>query len=312
MAVTRSRFTLILLTDPGAPARQVHVPRSWPLLAGLFSVLSLTGSLLAGREARAWFEPELEVPGLVAESVPFEPELFDEPATLQLDEPATLQPTRISPRVLGLAAEVTPTAPTPEQLGAVSVPAPQARPMPELALPSFLPREPAQAGKPLLSGKLLRLYDVNGGRSLRVTPFKEDGVPDPEAFAQLRSFMRCRRSGHELDMDPRLIAVLSRISQHFGDAVIEIISGHRKPDGKVTSETSQHAFGTAADIRIAGVSVETLKDAAKALGARGVGVYTKSRFVHVDVRQKPYYWRDDKGDEGGATAGSGALAAMVP
>lgn len=270
----------------------------------MFSVLSLAGSLLAGREARAWFEPELEVPGLVAESVPFEPEPFD--------EPETLQPTRISPRVLGLAAEVVPTTQATAELGAVSVPAPQPKHVPELALPSFLPREPAQAGKPLLSGKLLRLYDVNGGRSLRVTPFKEDGVPDPDAFAQLRSFMRCRRSGHELDMDPRLIAVLSRISQHFGDAVLEVISGHRKPDGKVTSETSQHAFGTAADIRIAGVSVETLKDAAKALGARGVGVYTKSRFVHVDVRKKPYYWRDDKGDEAGAPTASGALAAIVP
>jgi uncharacterized protein YcbK (DUF882 family) len=302
VAETRSRFTLILLTDPGAPARQVHLPRAFPLLAGLFSILSLTGSLLAGREARAWFEPELEVPGLVAESVPFEPELFD--------EPQTLQPTRITPRVLGLAAEIVPTAqaPSPAELGAVSAPASRQRP--ELALPSFLPRGPAQGGKPLISGKLLRLYDVNGARSLRVTPFNEDGLPDPDAFAKLRTFMRCRRSGHQLDMDPRLIAVLSRISQHFGDAVIEIISGHRKPDGKVTSETSQHAFGTAADIRIAGVSLEALKDAAKGLGARGIGVYTKSRFVHVDVRQKPYYWRDDNGDEAGAAAG--ALAAIVP
>jgi uncharacterized protein YcbK (DUF882 family) len=279
----RDRFTLILLTDPGAPARHLQVPRAWPIFLGVFGALSMVGSLLIGREARAWFEPEREPPGV---TVPVLDYHEDDEGTHASAAMPRFESLLSRPSALGVSS-----------FASVAPPAPNKR----ADAPARLRTEPARlalknAGPlptPLLSGKALKLYDVNAKRSLRVTPFTEEGVPDPGAFAELRSFLRCRRSGHEMDMDPRLIAVLSRISQHFGDAVVQIISAHRKPDGVVTRETSQHAFGTAADIRIAGVSVEELKDAARALGAKGVGVYPKSGFVHVDVRKKAYAWRDN-------------------
>jgi uncharacterized protein YcbK (DUF882 family) len=177
-----------------------------------------------------------------------------------------------------------------------AAPAPAATPRPLPVANGVAASAIHNAPRPLLSGKALSLFDINAGRALKVTPFDQDGVASAVAFAQIRSFMRCRRSGHEMDMDPRLIAVLSRISQHFGDATLQVISGHRKADGKNTRETSQNAFGTAADIRIADVPIETLKAAAHELGAKGVGLYTKGQFVHVDVRERAYSWRD-KGDE---------------
>jgi uncharacterized protein YcbK (DUF882 family) len=271
-------FTVILLTNPGAPARQLKVPRAWPAFLGVFGMLSVCGSLLVGRQARALCDSDPGVSTVAAAAVApagtGDPEPLLVSAGMGFAGPRqpSLREAQVAPRQVPLPVAKTVAAPAPT--------------------PSVLPSAP----RPLLSGKALPLFDINGGRSLTVTPFDQDGVPNPEAFAQIRSFMRCRRSGHEMDMDPRLIAVLSRISQHFGDATLQIISGHRKPDGKVTRETSQHAFGTAADIRIAGVPIEEIKRAAHALGAKGVGLYTKGQFVHVDVRERAYSWRD-KGEE---------------
>lgn len=143
--------------------------------------------------------------------------------------------------------------------------------------------------------RTLRLYDVNSEQTLTVSPFLPNGQSSPGAFFMLREFMRCRRSGHTLDMDPDLVRLLMRIAQHFDGAELQIISAHRKPDGVVTSESSQHAKGTASDIRIEGVSVDELAAAAREEGARGIGVYPVSRFVHVDVREKPFSWRDNSG-----------------
>lgn len=138
----------------------------------------------------------------------------------------------------------------------------------------------------------LRLFDVNAKKSIAVLPFARDGVADANAFLALREFMRCRRTGHTIEMNPRLIQLLLRISQHFKAAELQIISAHRLADGVVTNETSQHNYGNASDIRVSGVPVDTLTQVAKDLGAGGVGSYYRHHFVHVDVREKRYFWRE--------------------
>lgn len=303
MEAPNNGFTVILLTNPGAPARQMRVPRNWPVFVGMFSLLSLGGSLFAGRQARALCEPEdaSHEPAMLAPAQ--DENLFRGPAW-DADNDAV---SSVGSRPQGLRGDDDTMLVSSHGLGTkVRADLGAATPKPSQAAPTALPVAPLPikglepgAPRPLLSGKMLSLFDVNAGRPLKVMPFDQNGVPNGEAFAQIRSFMRCRRSGHEIDMDPKLIAVLSRISQHFGDATLQVISGHRKPDGKATRETSQHAFGTAADIRVPGVSIETVRQAAKDLGAKGIGLYAKSQFVHVDVRAKAYSWRDN-GEETGA------------
>jgi uncharacterized protein YcbK (DUF882 family) len=292
--VPNDGLTVILLTHPGAPARHLKLPRAWPAFLGAFSMLSIFGSLAVGRQARALCEADpapLAGPAASAES---EDQLAAEQAVLGelrakllvSAAPAGLRatgPTRVPARQ-PLSAGMPRTGEAPFNSGS-------SRPLTDTAKPT-----PESTARPLLSGKVLSLFDVNAGQALKVVPFDQEGVADPSAFNQLRTFLRCRRSGHEMDMDPKLIALLSRISQHFDGATLQVISGHRKPDGKVTRETSQHAFGTATDIRIAGVSIEALRDAAQGLGAKGVGLYTKGQFVHVDVRERAYSWRD-RGEE---------------
>lgn len=137
---------------------------------------------------------------------------------------------------------------------------------------------------------VLRIQALHLDETLSTRPFDDLLRPDPRAFADVNHLMRCRVTGHEVDMDPRLIALLSQLSTVYG-RTLQLISGHRSPHANGTSPTSQHTLGRAADIRIPGVSIADLKKVAIKLGARGVGLYPEKGFVHVDVRDKQrYFW----------------------
>jgi uncharacterized protein YcbK (DUF882 family) len=158
--------------------------------------------------------------------------------------------------------------------------------------PAFMASRPGMSDAEYAESRL-RLYDVNAERSISVSPFLADGQSSPHGFSLLREFMRCRRTGHTMDMNTELVRLLMRIAKRFDNAELHMISAHRAPDGVVTSERSQHGKGTASDIRIVGVSIETLAAVARQEGARGIGMYPKSGFVHVDVREKAYSWVDN-------------------
>jgi uncharacterized protein YcbK (DUF882 family) len=137
---------------------------------------------------------------------------------------------------------------------------------------------------------VLRIQALHLDETLSTRPFDDLLRPDPRAFADVNHLMRCRVTGHEVDMDPKLIAILAQLSTIYG-RTLQLISGHRAPHANGTSETSQHTLGRAADIRIPGVSIGELKKVAIKLGARGVGLYPEKGFVHVDVRDKNrYFW----------------------
>jgi uncharacterized protein YcbK (DUF882 family) len=253
---------LIVLGAPGAPAREVLLPHAFRVWLVLLAAASLSGSMMVGRSARAWVE-EASAPGRLS----FAGEASLERSAAQV--PLSYVPLSRFPLE------------------------PDAQPIAGMAEPV----SPGLAGSllfspvPELAATELALYDVNGKRSLTVKPFDGAGMPEPGAFDALKAFLRCRRTGKTQDMNPRLMALLSRISQRYDRSVVQIISAHRAADGVVTQESSQHVRGTAADIRIAGVSVDALSEMARSLGAAGVGVYPEHRFVHVDVRARPYFWR---------------------
>ena len=49
------------------------------------------------------------------------------------------------------------------------------------------------------------------------------------------------------------------------------------------AEHSLHIQGQAIDVRLTSAKTTALRDAAKALGAGGVGYYAESNFVHIDT-----------------------------
>lgn len=89
--------------------------------------------------------------------------------------------------------------------------------------------------------------------------------------------------------DPALLDLLYALQRRFDAPCVRVVSAYR-PGG-----SSEHARGRAADIVIPGVEDRTLASMARSLGGTGVGLYPKSGFVHVDVRERPHYWIDTSG-----------------
>lgn len=120
----------------------------------------------------------------------------------------------------------------------------------------------------------------------------ERGAYVAEAMAAINHVMRDHRSGERHEIDPRLMEQLHRLKGDVGaSAPFQIISGYRSPstnarlatnsDGVATR--SLHMDGRAIDIRVQGVDLIRLRDAALAMQAGGVGYYQASDFIHVDT-----------------------------
>lgn len=137
----------------------------------------------------------------------------------------------------------------------------------------------------------LKLHNVNFHTDLEVDLYDDAGNLDAEALDQLNHFWRCRRTGTEKPIEPRLFEILSTIQDHFDGRTLELVSGFRNQ--KHTA--SFHFHGTASDVRILGVSDRALHDFVATLdsGGMGLGIYPRAGFIHVDVRpEASYRWTD--------------------
>ncbi len=139
----------------------------------------------------------------------------------------------------------------------------------------------------------LWLYSPNFREEVRVNIYDASGGFDEEALAELDKIFRCKRTGEQRAVDPRLYESVSVIQDHFRGKRIELVSGFRFQE----KETSRHYHASAADMRIEGISIRELYDFAESLdtGGMGIGIYPRSGFVHVDWRapgEPSYRWTD--------------------
>lgn len=115
----------------------------------------------------------------------------------------------------------------------------------------------------------------------------------PAALGSLNVFLRDHYNGEVGDMDPRLYDLLTGVRRLLGvEAPYEIISGYRSPHtnehlrttrGGGVARRSLHMDGRAVDVRLPGVPLSDLRDAAISLKAGGVGFYPGENFVHIDT-----------------------------
>ncbi|WP_293899525.1 DUF882 domain-containing protein [Phenylobacterium sp.] len=119
-----------------------------------------------------------------------------------------------------------------------------------------------------------------------------NGTYLPDALAEATRVMRDWRTGDEHFIDPSLFDVLHAIGGRLETRQpFKIISGYRSPRTNAmlharsheVAEGSQHVLGKAIDVRIEGVDLAHLHNAALDLGAGGVGYYPSSNFVHIDT-----------------------------
>jgi uncharacterized protein YcbK (DUF882 family) len=157
-----------------------------------------------------------------------------------------------------------------------------------VALPIIV--TPAQAT--LRGPRRLSLVHTHTGERIALA-FAIDGHYPSEALLALDHFLRDHYSGQVGRIDPQLFELLHRVQTALGSSSpYEIISGYRDPgtnerlrqtrSGGVARH-SLHMEGRAIDVRLPGVALADLRDAALSLRAGGVGFYARDRFVHLDT-----------------------------
>jgi len=150
--------------------------------------------------------------------------------------------------------------------------------------------QPAYA-TPGTGARRLSFVNTHTGDAFR-DAYWENGSYVPDAMAAINRVMRDHRSGEAHAIDPRLLDQLHDLNGVVGaSAPYQIISGYRSPttnaalhansDGVATR--SLHMDGRAIDIRVGGVDLTRLRDAALGMRAGGVGYYPDSDFIHVDT-----------------------------
>ncbi|MCA3183727.1 MULTISPECIES: DUF882 domain-containing protein [unclassified Cupriavidus] len=115
----------------------------------------------------------------------------------------------------------------------------------------------------------------------------------PQAQQSLNHFLRDHYSGTVGEIDPKLFGLLFALRREVGgDAPFQVISGYRCPitnerlrktRGGGVAKHSLHMDGMAIDIRLPGVALGDLRDAAQSLQVGGAGFYKSENFVHVDT-----------------------------
>lgn len=130
----------------------------------------------------------------------------------------------------------------------------------------------------------LVLENINTKERVELEALGDGGGFSEADRARATSVLRGDRAA-----DAELLDLLYRLQRHFDAPCVRVVSAYR------AGGASQHARGRAADIVIPGVDDAKLAAHARSLGGTGVGLYPKSGFVHVDVRESPHYWVDSSG-----------------
>jgi uncharacterized protein YcbK (DUF882 family) len=137
----------------------------------------------------------------------------------------------------------------------------------------------------------LAFYHIHTGEKLSVV-YRENGAVIPGALAEINRYLRDFRTEQVHEIDVALLDALHDLYTTFdARGNFEVISGYRSPRTNaalrhVTSGVAEHSLhiqGQAIDVRLTSAKTAALRDAAKALGAGGVGYYPESNFVHIDT-----------------------------
>jgi uncharacterized protein YcbK (DUF882 family) len=157
-----------------------------------------------------------------------------------------------------------------------------------LALGSLVLPRRAQASPSVRS---LAFRNTHTDEALSVV-YWADGRFEPDALKDINRLLRDVYTGDVEPIDTGLLDLLHDLRATLGaTAPFHVISGYRSAatNARLRRESggvarhSLHLEGRAADVRLPGVKLERLREAALSLQRGGVGFYPASDFVHVDT-----------------------------
>ena len=128
--------------------------------------------------------------------------------------------------------------------------------------------------------------------AIKAYSLKKDGNTKLSKNFKVKEFA-CTDCSDPIFIDTELVNVLQKIRDHFGKSVT-ITSAYRTPPRNKAvggEEYSQHLYGRAADIKVAGIAPKSVVAYAEKLlvGKGGIGTY--STFTHIDTRQSKARWK---------------------
>jgi uncharacterized protein YcbK (DUF882 family) len=139
---------------------------------------------------------------------------------------------------------------------------------------------------------LLVLTTLMGRDRVAVPAASDAGGFGAHDLDRVSEVLREPSSGNRHPVEARLVDVLYQLQTHFHAQELRVVSGYRTPR---RGRGSNHGKGRAADIVVPGASDQDVATFARRLGFVGVGIYPTSGFVHVDVRDRSYFWVDASG-----------------
>jgi uncharacterized protein YcbK (DUF882 family) len=156
---------------------------------------------------------------------------------------------------------------------------------------SATPTRASAVAAPSTDARVLSFMNTHTGEQF-ADAYWLNGNYVPDALAAINQVMRDHRSGEVHAIDASLLDQLYRLRGDVGAAApFQIISGYRSPATNAAlhdqsagvATRSLHMDGRAIDIRVAGIELPRLRDAALAMQAGGVGFYEASDFIHIDT-----------------------------
>lgn len=165
-----------------------------------------------------------------------------------------------------------------------------------VVLPTIL-TNPADAAPLSAPRRSLSFVSLHTSEKLRVT-YYADGRYLPTALADVNEILRDWRTGEKGRMDPKLLDLLYQLRLRLRtEEPFQVISGYRCPktnamlaaNSEGVARKSLHMQGKAIDINVAGRQLAKIRQAAADLKLGGVGIYSKSSFVHVDTGAVRYW-----------------------
>ncbi len=150
---------------------------------------------------------------------------------------------------------------------------------------------PAVASLVVPETRTLSLVHLHTGERLDATYWAE-GAYVAEELAAIDVVLRDFRSGEVKPIDRRLLDLLHQVRHAMrSTAPFEVFSGYRSPETNAAlrrtspgvAKNSYHMRGMAIDVRLPGRGLAQLRHAALRRRAGGVGYYSGSKFIHLDV-----------------------------
>ncbi|MFV3127305.1 YcbK family protein [Niveispirillum sp. KHB5.9] len=159
-----------------------------------------------------------------------------------------------------------------------------------IAAPTII-TNPADAAPVSAPRRQISFVSLHTREKLNVTYFT-NGTYDRSALKDVNHMLRDWRTGEIGKMDPKLLDLLFQLRQRLRtEEPFQVISGYRCPktnamlasksEGVATK--SLHMEGKAIDITMAGRQLSRIRQEALNLKQGGVGIYSKTGFVHVDT-----------------------------